>query len=147
MGIRKPSERQRRVARKLIDNSILDKPLTGGEIVEASGYGVSMSKNPQVILESDGVKDALEEYGFSVDNADKVVAKILHEGKDENKLKASDQIYKRLGGYAPEKNVNVNLEISTAPEIKELTEKLNELYRDASIGGDGGQSGSLGNKA
>ncbi len=54
------SVRQKRVAKLIIENTNLDEPKTGGEIVESSGYGVSMKKNPQVVLNSDGVKEELE---------------------------------------------------------------------------------------
>lgn len=41
--------------------------------------------------------------------------------------KFMDSGIKIISGYAPEKHVNLNVELS--PEVKELTEKLNELYR------------------
>lgn len=128
---RKPTEMQKRVALKLIENAKLPRPRSGGEILEESGYGPGMVKNPQLILESPGVKQALEDFGFTEVNAKKVVAKILL-NEDEDavaRLKASDQIFKVHGSYAPDKSVNVNLNVETeSPRIKELTEKLNELH-------------------
>lgn len=41
-----------------------------------------------------------------------------------------DTAHKLKGTYAPEKAINLNVDIETAPEIKELTKKLNEVYRD-----------------
>lgn len=105
--------RQRRVAKLIIKNATLDKPLNGGEIVESSGYGVSMKKNPQVVLESEGVKEVLEESGFTEDNAKRVVSEIMLSEKVEPnaRLKATDQVFKVQGTYAPEKSVNLNIEV------------------------------------
>lgn len=144
-----PRIKQRKVAQKLIENVKLAKPLTAGEIVESSGYGPSMKKNPQVVINSQGVKEALEEYGFTEDNAKKVVAKILlNDDTEPNaRLKAADQVFKVHGSYAPEKSVNLNVEVEASPEVKGLTEKLNELYAGTGKPSDGGQSSSLGDKA
>lgn len=126
-----PRIKQRKVAQKLIENVKLAKPLTAGEIVESSGYGPSMKKNPQVVINSQGVKEALEEYGFTEDNAKKVVAKILlNDDTEPNaRLKAADQVFKVHGSYAAEKHVNLNVEVEASEEIKEIAQKVNELYR------------------
>ena len=57
--------RQKKIAKALIEAATMDNPPTKGEIVESNGYGPSMSKNPKVVLESKGVKDALAEYGLT----------------------------------------------------------------------------------
>lgn len=49
-----------------------------------------------------------------------------------------DSAYKIKGSYAPEKSVNVNVEVEASPVIKELTDKLNGLYRGSSESSDGG---------
>lgn len=109
-----PTTRQKRVAKLIIENATLDKPLTGGEIVENSGYGVSMKKNPQVILGSEGVKEALNDYGFNEDNAKKVVAKILlkEDAQDKDRLKAADMVFDVHGSKAPQKHININTNVS-----------------------------------
>lgn len=103
-----PTQRQRKVAKLIIENTTLDKPKTGGQIVESSGYGVSMKKNPQVILESEGVKQALEDYGFNEDNAKKVVSEIMLNSKEkaETRLKATDQVFKVHNSYK-ERDTNI----------------------------------------
>src|SRR3990167_11243695 len=110
--------RQRRVARLIIKNATLDKPKTGGEIVESSGYGVSMKKNPQVILKSEGVSETLTDYGFSEDNAKKVVASILlnDDADSGHRLKAASEVFKVQGTYAPEKSVSLNIEVPIAKQ-------------------------------
>ena len=103
--------KQKRVAKLIIENTKLDKPLTDGEIVENSGYGVSMKKNAFVVLESEGVKEELEAQGFTEENAMKVVQEImLNEKVEPNaRLKATDQVFKVRGTYAPEKKAIAHL--------------------------------------
>ena len=119
-----PSIRQKRVAKLIVENLTLDKPLTGGEIVESSGYGASMKKNSHVVLKSDGVEEALKEMGFTEENAQKVVSEImLNPDVEPNaRLKATDQVFKIKGSYAPEKSVNLSLHID-----KETEEVANEV--------------------
>ncbi len=52
--------------------------------------------------------------------------------------KGLDMAYKIKGSYAPEKSVNVNVEVEASPVIKELTDKLNEVYGRTSEPSDGG---------
>lgn len=110
---RKPSVRQRRVAEIIIENSVVDKPLTNGEIVEASGYGPSMKKNPQVVINSDGVQEALADAGFTEDNAKRVVSEILlnENVSPGHRLDAAKEVFKVRGSYAPEKSVTMNIPI------------------------------------
>jgi phage terminase small subunit len=42
--------------------------------------------------------------------------------------KGLDMAYKIKDSYAAEKHLNVNVEVEANPEIKELADKLNELY-------------------
>ena len=107
--------KQKKVARLIVENAKLDEPLTGGEIVENSGYGVSMKKNPQVILNSEGVQEELEILGFTEANAKAVVSEIMLNPAADNssRLKATDQVFKVKGSYAPDKNINMNLNVTT----------------------------------
>lgn len=127
-----PTLRQRRTAKKT--KEVIEKSLdmTGGAILENVGYAPGIVKNPKMVFESEGFKEALEELGFSLTAADGVVARILRTGKEENQLRASDQIYKRLGGYVAEKHINLNVDIEASPEMKALADKLNELQRSDS---------------
>lgn len=119
---------QRRLAEEIVKDAKSKRPKTAGQLLENVGYSENLSKQPGRVIDTPGVKEALSDLGFSLDAADKVVSNILHKGKEENQLKASDQIYKRLGGYQAEKHINLNIEAQASPEVKELTEKLNELY-------------------
>lgn len=101
--------RQKKVAKLIIENATLDKPKTGGEIVESSGYGVSMKKNPQVVIGSDGVQEELEKSGFTVDNAKRVVTEIMLNSKErsDTRLRATEQVFKvnKSYGDAPSNSI------------------------------------------
>lgn len=55
--------------------------------------------------------------------------------------------YKLKGSFAPEKRLNVNVEVEASPEVQELTKKLNDVYRGTSSGGDGGPTSIVGTQA
>jgi hypothetical protein len=122
-----PTTKQKRVAELIVENTKLDEPLNGGEIVENSGYGVSMKKNPQVVLESEGVKEALEEMGFTEANAKSVVTEIMlnPDADNSSRLKATDQVFKVKGSYAPDRNINLNMTIKSIDPTDETI--LNSL--------------------
>lgn len=97
---RAPSPKQKKIARMIIENLQLAHPLSGGDLVENSGYGKMMRMYPGRILESKGVKKELRELGFSVEAADQVIWKMLHKArKEETRIKAAQEVYKRLGAY------------------------------------------------
>lgn len=130
---KKPTTLQKRVARKIIENAHLPEPLTSGEIVESSGYGESMKKNPQVIINSDGVRQELINLGFTEENAKSVVGKILlnEEAEDRDRLKAASEVFKVHGTYAPEKSVNVNVEVKPSdPKAKALAEEYESKLKE-----------------
>ena len=100
-----PTTRQRKAAKTLKEVIEGKDTKEGGEILDISGYSEAIQKNPGVVFNSKGFQEALKQLGFSLEAADMTVAKILQIGKEENRLRASDQIYKRLSGYAPEKHI------------------------------------------
>ncbi len=93
--------KQKKIAKLIIDNTILDKPLNGGQMLEKVGYSQNLVKQPGRVLESEGVKEALNDYGFNVDNAKKVVSEIMlnEKEKSEARLKATDQVFKVHKSY------------------------------------------------
>ena len=123
--------RQKKVARKIIENAKLDKPKSTGEVLKSVGYGTGLQNQPKRVLESEGVREELINLGFDEDSAKHVVTEILTKGKEENRLKASDMIFKVQGSYAPEKkvNLNANLEIKENKEAQELAEEYEEKLR------------------
>lgn len=103
--------RQKRVAKKIVENSTLDKPKSAGQVLKSVGYGTGLQNQPKRVLESDGVQEELTNLGFTEDNAKRVVTDILESDKAANtdKLRASDMIFKVHGSYAAEKRVSVNV--------------------------------------
>lgn len=94
------SLRQKRAAEQLAKAWRSGENPTGAQIVENSGYSKTMRLYPGRILESKGVKHELKLLGFSVEAADSVIWYLLHKGKREDtKLRAAQEIYKRLGAY------------------------------------------------
>ena len=114
-----PTIRQRKAAKRVEESIKSEENPTGAEILESIGYSKSIAKNPKMIFESEGFKEALKEVGFSLEAADMTVAKILRTGKEENKLKASDQIYKRLDGYKSTGAGNQVIIVQLSGEVKD----------------------------
>lgn len=106
-----PTAKQKKVAQLLIENIELDKPLNGGQMLAKVGYSKSMQHaKVNDVLESEGVKEALNDYGFNVETAKRVIGQILTDGENDNvKIKAADMVLKVHGTYAPEKSVNLNI--------------------------------------
>lgn len=106
-----PTEKQKKIAELIIENSTLDEPLNGGEMLEKVGYSEHLVKQPSRVLQSDGVKEALEVAGFSETNAKEVVAEIMLNPKADNasRLKATDQVFKVTGAYNTDEQKNINV--------------------------------------
>lgn len=118
-----PTLRQKKLAKNIVENSKRDKPLNKQELVVSSGYGeISAKSSAHIILEQKGVQEALSDLGFTEDGAKKVVQEIMYNPKvDANsRLKATDQVFKVHGSYAPEKTASVNLEVKG--DIKDFQE-------------------------
>ncbi len=126
--------KQKKVAELVIENSIIDKPLNGGEILEKVGYSEGVQKSPRKVLESEGVKMELEIAGFTKENAKAVVSEIMlnEEADNSSRLKATDQVFKVLGGYAPEKkiNFNANVNVKNNESLKKLSDKYKEELKE-----------------
>lgn len=100
------TQRQKKLAKAIVENASLDKPLNAGQLLESSGYSKSSAEaSPGVIIEQKGVQDELQMLGFTEENAKRVVQQImLDEEADKNsRLKAADMVFKVKGTYAPEK--------------------------------------------
>lgn len=126
-----PTARQKKVAELIVKNATLDKPLNGGQIVESSRYSKSMVIKPGVVIESEGVQQALADLGFTEENAKRVVASIMLNEKadDSARLKATDQVFKVHGSYE-EKPVTLNQMFIDTKSAKEMTdEEITQFLR------------------
>lgn len=117
-------------AQIIVDSVRARKDISKAEIVRQAGYSKQQEKSPTNVLASEGVKIALAELGFTLDRADETVASILtgKRTKDETKLKAADIIYKRLGGYAPDKSISVSVkgDVKDFEKYREIAGKYEE---------------------
>lgn len=131
--------RQQKLAKAIVESVENNKDVTAKQLLVSVGYKESTaSRKPGEIIDQPGVKEMLVEYGFTLNAADDQVAAILTTAeKDENRLKAADLIYKRLGGYAPEKSVVVTAtgDIKDFEKYKSLKDeyeaRLLETLQDA----------------
>ena len=81
-----PTLKQRKVAKALLDNALIDNPPTMGEMLEKVGYAKSVAEaKPGEIIDSQGVKDALAEYGLT---EELITTALVHdiENKPKNRL-------------------------------------------------------------
>jgi len=117
-----PTIRQTDVAEEIVKIAKNESDLkTAKEVLVKCRYGKGLQKQPNRVFQSKGVKEALAIKGFSEQDADRTVGHILLKGKrEENKLKAADIIYKRIGSYAPEKKQSLNLNIELPAEAEDL---------------------------
>ncbi len=84
-------------------------------MLEKVGYSKSMAKaKAGEILDSDGVKEELEILGFTEHAAMKVVQSIMNDKRVDPsaRLKATDQVFKIRGTYAPEKSIVANIQLN-----------------------------------
>lgn len=93
----------------------------------AASIAAENLKKPQIVSE-------LVELGFDTNTAKRVVGEILSnkEVEPQHRLKAADLIFKVHGDFAPEKSLNLNIEVETDEVVKKITAELNEIYRGTS---------------
>jgi len=99
------------------------------ELIKQAGYSDVSAENPKIIFGTPGFKHELAKLGFSLQAADQQVNNLLVNGtKEETKLKAADLIYKRLGGYAPDRTVNISVKgsVEEFQKFADLRKKYEE---------------------
>jgi len=127
--------RQKNLAKLIVENSKVDKPLNKGQMLEKVGYSKSMAKaKAGEILDSDGVKEELEVLGFTEAAAMKVVDEIMHnpDVDPSARLKATDQVFKVRGTYAPEKKLVATINVNNEKRQQSKSVINNILRRRAS---------------
>ncbi len=60
-----PRPRQRKVAKAVVENMLLDNPKPLGVVMENNGYGSGAINTPSIVTESAGFKQALRELGLT----------------------------------------------------------------------------------
>lgn len=112
-------EKRKALASLLFHCIITGDHMTKKDMLEKAGYSTkTATHSSKEVIQS--VQDGeLKEYGFTKDNAKRIVASILNGKKATNaeRLKAAEQVFKVTGAYAPLKTLNYNMNAS--PEQKE----------------------------
>lgn len=123
-------------------------------MLEKVSYSKGLQKQPSRVLQSEGVLEALSEMGFNAETAKGVVVDIMLDPDRDasSRLKATDQVFKVTGAYAPEKSINLNLNGDGIPneELEALAQQLNDIARNhkrTGIGGDGHDSHAVDQEA
>ena len=126
-----PTQKQNKIAKLVIENANLNEPLNGGEMLEKVGYSKGIQEQPSRVLQSEGVKKALEIAGFTENKAKEVVAEIMLDPEKDpsSRLKATDQVFKVNGSYAPDKNINININQEMTPEAKAKAEAFDKWFK------------------
>lgn len=113
---------QRNLAEAIVEN--IKKPRSKRksrtELLKSVGYKSATAERAQKrTVEQKGVQEELEILGFSEESAKKVVEEIMLNPRVEPnaRLKATDQVFKIKGSYAPEKSVSLNIEVSSEKQI------------------------------
>jgi len=127
-------QKRNNVARKLTKkqrgfvNTYAD---TGNATLAAKeNYDVSDDNTAGVLghenLSKPKIQEALKELGFDSNNAKRVVATILNDESEEAtaRLNAADKVFKVNSDYAPEKTLNVNVEVLPSEDIKQFADAL-----------------------
>lgn len=118
--------RQKKLAKLIVENATRAKPLNKKEMLVSVGYTTNVAEvKAKDIMEQKGVKEELEILGFNEHSAMKVVEEIMN-NKDYDpsaRLKATDQVFKIHGTYAPEKSIVANIQVN---EVKR--DKSNGLF-------------------
>lgn len=105
----------------------------GGNVSKAmkdAGYSEATAKTPQKLTESKAWLELMEEHLSDQKLTEKHEA-FLNSENEAVGIKALDLAYKLKGSYAPDKNLNVNVEVKTIDDeaIEKLAELLNEQAR------------------
>lgn len=90
------------------------------------------------------IQEALRELGFDSNNAKRVISNILNDEtlEPKDRIKAAENVFKVHGDYAPEKKLNVNVDVEPSDELKKAAQILNEQFRTG-IPSDGTLSSTL----
>lgn len=100
------TQNQKAAARNLMLNASTRRHSTLRDLLIASGYStLNAANNAQQILTSPGVVSSLEALGFNEEVAKAMVAEILFNGEEQNRLKAAELVFKVRGSFAPEHKV------------------------------------------
>ncbi|HEY4505210.1 MAG TPA: hypothetical protein VJG67_00765 [Candidatus Paceibacterota bacterium] len=118
--------RQKNLANEIVLNSKRAKPLNKSELLEKVGYTKTQAKKkPGETIAQKGVQEELKALGFDEYSARKVVEEIMlnDKVKPNDRLKATDQVFKVVGAYSPEEH-NIYASYTREQLIERLMSKF-----------------------
>lgn len=113
------TELQKNLAQNIVKNAKRKKPLNKKELLVISGYSpISAEASATEIIEQKGVREELDNLGFSVENAKRVIGEILDDRriKPETRIRAAHEVLAVHGEYAPEKHIVITKKIVSVDE-------------------------------
>ena len=115
--------KQKKAAKRMVEN--------GGVASTAMldvGYSPATAKTPSKLTSSSGFQEIWEELipkELVIRTHKRIILKVDKDGQPHgDAVKGVDMAYKVDGAYAPEKHMNMNLEIENRPDVIELTRKI-----------------------
>ena len=97
------------------------------------GYSPATAHNPQKLTESKGFQEIWEELipkSLVVKTHRRIILKVDKDGQPHSDaVKGVDMAYKVDGAYAPDKHLNMNVDIEQRPDVLELTRIVLEARR------------------
>lgn len=144
--MKNPTPRQQKAAKAVVENLLKDQPLPTGQVLENIGYSKGITETPQMVLGSEGFKNALSQIGLKEAlikqgiNPEKIAEKIniLLEATDDSKpdytaidkgLKHATAIYGITDAPKPSQantyNFIFNPEVQKG--VREIEEKIKTL--------------------
>lgn len=130
------TQRQKKLAKALIENAQLDKPLNAGQLLVSVGYAKNTAEaKPTEIIEQEGVKVELALLGFDEQNAKNVVGAILNKetAQDKDRLKAADMVFDVFGTKAPLKSIAIQVNIENKQQVEGIASKVLEQMKNEEI--------------
>lgn len=116
-----PTIRQKKLANNIVANAKEKRWDTLKDLLIDSGYSKKVAAGmPKAVIATQGVQAHLAKLGFNEIAAKATISEILLLGKEDNRLKAADMIFKIFGTYAPEKSITLQ------GDIVQLIEKLDK---------------------
>lgn len=128
-----PTNKQRKLAKLIVENSTLDKPMNRADMLVSVGYSENTAiGKPKEIFDGEGVHEALAEFGFTETNAKSVVAEILlNPDEDANvRLNAAKEVFKVRGSYAAEKTMALNVDLTPRNMDSQELEDVRREFED-----------------
>jgi hypothetical protein len=139
---KEPTVRQKRLAEVIMENPLLPKPLTKGQMLVKAGYSpLSAEGSSASLMKQEGLIQALADRGFNEETAKSVVVDILtnEEEKSETRLNAAREVFRVFGSYAPEKSTSMHLNVDTTMEdtdMQAIRLEFEEKIRNKIIGNE-----------